>query len=551
VIGVAARPDQQRVVEEFFELFKTPWEIYRPGRSYDVVIATVDTQADPIARLIIVSGSDARSVDQLHRLEGSVTRDGTSVEHDGFVVPIYGDARTFRDTGTPIAPFVAAAGSAGRGVRVGYDLFDQISRLLTAGQPADHAASPALDLHIAMVRGWILAAGVRLVEIPPSPAGHPFIVCLTHDIDFIGIRMHRFDHTMWGFLWRSTIGVVVDLLRGRTTIGRAVAAWRAALSLPFVYLGWARDFWEPFAWYQRVERGLPATYFLIPFKGRRGDRVPGAGASRRAAAYDVMDVRDTARALADEGCEIGVHGIDAWHSASLGRDEAARVAAATGEPPSGIRTHWLLADSASPAALEGAGYAYDSTVGFNETIGYRAGTTQVFRPLETRTLLELPLHIQDGALFYPSRLHLSEDEAAAWCDRLIEWARRSGGVLTVLWHDRSHAPERFWGDFYIRLIARLKAAGAWFATGRQAVAWFGRRRRVRFERIGLSKDLWRIHGTADAAAAPALIVRVHQSPTTSVDIAWNAASVIDVDARLDSVVAHVDDWSSMAIGTAS
>ena len=63
-------------------------------------------------------------------------------------------------------------------------------------------------------------------------------------------------------------------------------------SLPFVYAGWAKDFWEPFEWYLEVEKGLPATYFLIPFKRRAGEKVPGRHASRRATAYDVGDLSD-------------------------------------------------------------------------------------------------------------------------------------------------------------------------------------------------------------------------------------------------------------------
>ena len=40
------------MVEEFFELFKTPWELYRPGRVYDVVIATADEMPDINAKLL-------------------------------------------------------------------------------------------------------------------------------------------------------------------------------------------------------------------------------------------------------------------------------------------------------------------------------------------------------------------------------------------------------------------------------------------------------------------------------------------------------------------
>ena len=38
--------------------------------------------------------------------------------------------------------------------------------------------------------------------------------------------------------------------------------------------------------------------------------------------------------------------------------------------------HWLYFDQNSPKTLENAGANYDSTVGYNETVGYRAGTAQ-------------------------------------------------------------------------------------------------------------------------------------------------------------------------------
>src|SRR6266436_9352669 len=107
--------------------------------------------------------------------------------------------------------------------------------------------------------------------------------------------------------------------------------------------------------------------------------------------------------------------------------------------------HWLLQDSKTPLVLDESGYAYDSTAGYNETIGYRNGTSQVFRPLGASTLLELPLHIQDGALFYPHNLNLTESEAEKRCQSLLANIHELGGALTVLWHDRSHAAERFWG----------------------------------------------------------------------------------------------------------
>src|SRR5262249_53126529 len=151
-------------------------------------------------------------------------------------------------------------------------------------------------------------------------------------------------------------------------------------SLPFVYLGWARDFWEPFDWYLRVEEGLPATYFLIPFKRRPGEHVLAPGAARRGAGYDVGDIAPQASTLQHHGAELGVHGIDAWHSVAHGRAELARIAALSGAARIGIRMHWLCGDDNTPRVLEQAGYAWDASLGYNETVGYLNGTTQPFRP---------------------------------------------------------------------------------------------------------------------------------------------------------------------------
>src|SRR5262249_25389447 len=201
-------------------------------------------------------------------------------------------------------------------------------------------------------REAILESGIPLLEIPPVPGGTKFAVCLTHDIDFVGIKRHLFDHTMWGFVYRATVGALRNVIRGRLTLPQLFRNWQAVLSLPFVYLGWVKDFWEPFEWYLRVEEGLPATYFLIPFKRCPGEKVGGAHPSRRATAYDVRDIPDSIASLRKHGCELGVHGIDAWHDAEKGRTEMRAVASATGTPSKGIRMHWLLQDQNTPSEIE-------------------------------------------------------------------------------------------------------------------------------------------------------------------------------------------------------
>jgi hypothetical protein len=541
VIGVLAKVDQLPVVEEFFELFKTPWELYRYDRRYDVVVVTSDDVPDIDANLIVIYGAGEKTSDPRQGIVATGRQASAMLDCDGIAVPVYQSLLTFEAHKTAQACVSSSAGVAGLRVssasstviRIGYDLFDEVQFVLSNGQPIAQAHIPTLDLHIKMLRTWILDAGNPLVEVAPMPAGYDFVVCLTHDIDFIGIRRHCFDHTMWGFLYRSTIGAVQNVVRGRLTIAQLLQVWRAVVILPFVYLGLAKDFWEPFEWYREVERGLPATYYLIPFKRRAGEKVTGAGAARRATAYDVTDVVATGAALTKAGCEVGVHGLDAWHDATKGRLERERVASSSGQASRGIRMHWLLTDANTPAVLEQAGYTYDATAGYNDTVGYRHGTTQVFRPMGTQRLLELPLHIQDGALFYSQKLDLTEPEAEKRCRPLIAHVRGAGGVLTTLWHDRSHGPERFWGGFYVRLVSSLKACNPWFSTAGQAVNWFQQRREVQFERIDDGRcTRLRLRGGGEAVQPPLRIV-VHRGAASgqASEIPWTGENEVDFEWR--------------------
>ena len=115
--------------------------------------------------------------------------------------------------------------------------------------------------------------------------------------------------------------------------------------------------------------------------------------------------------------------------------------------------HWLYFSDETPKHLEEAGVYYDSTLGYNETVGYRSGTTQVFRLPGTSTVFELPLHVQDTAMFYPGRMGMSESEAMATV-RGADWrlSKTHGGVFTINWHDRSLAPERNWDAAYLALL---------------------------------------------------------------------------------------------------
>ena len=549
MIGVIASSGEQGVVQEFFELFKTPWEFYRADRQYDVLLCAGDRPIAATAKLVLLYSGRKLQADDEQRIQ--TARQGehfSMLSWRGNRIPIYGDAITFQGRSSALLTQEDSSECAayledspdGMLARIGYDLFGEIRTLLTAGQPPANAALPAVELHIALLRDLITGCGVSLVEIPPVPERYQFVACLTHDVDHPSLRQHKLDYTIAGFLLRATFGSLIDAFLGRISIRNAARNWLAVVKLPLVHIGLAKDFWRDFdARYLKLEKDLPSTFFLIPRKNYAGKRVGGSAPALRAARYEAKELADTISRLRTAGREIGLHGIDAWLDSSAGSEELQEIRSLTGVAEIGVRMHWLYFNQQSATALEKADATYDSTIGYNETVGYRAGTTQVYKPLEAERLLELPMHAMDTALFYLSYLGLSPRKASTRLRQMTDHVVQFGGCLTVNWHDRSLAPERLWGGCYSELIQDMKSRSAWFATAGQAVSWFRKRRSAAFVMDSREPNAVRIQVAYDRGSdIPGLRLRIHKAKDQRGNGARASSSYVDM-AVVESVAASV------------
>jgi len=539
LIGVFSQESETPIVKEFFQLFKTPWEFYSENKGYDVVVCTSERPEKFNTQLLIIYSSEETHFDREHGITILNKKAGVMLENERKGVPIYGDVAIFKGNlnqvmrvqGFPETVALEIEGKNRRIIRVGFNIFKEIQFLFLTGQPTEYACLPTLDIHISILRNWILQSGISLAEIPPVPEGYRFIACLTHDIDFYGICNHLLDHTMGGFIYRGLVVSVINYLKGKSSLKKLLSNWRAVLSLPAVYMGIVEDFWRGFIPYLEAEKGLPSTFFLVPFRGKPGKGMNGKIPKKRSVRYDVSMITPDVQKLLENGREVGVHGIDAWCDPEKGREELERISAMTGDPDPGIRMHWLYFDEQSPGVLEQGGYSYDSTLGYNEAVGYRSGTTQAFQPKGAKRLLEVPLNIQDTALFYPRRMNLKETEAFTLVRGLLDNAMEYGGVLTINWHDRSLAPERLWGDFYLTLLGKLRECNPWFSTMKDAAAWFIARRNTRFEDIQITPDkvMWRV-SCGKVTVNPGLILRVHRpdaDPSMSGMGEWTSVKTTD------------------------
>jgi len=519
MIGLIVRENEIETAREFFQLFKTPWEIYRENRTYDVVIITSDKTSLVDARLIICYNSDPAGFDEQQSLEPGVSQAGGIVENEDLSFPIYGGILTFHRKEQAWLFLKSSKETVGieievknkKVVRIGYDLFGEISFLLSRGQPIEFAQIPTLEHHIHILRKLVLNSGLHLIEILPAPIGYNFIVCLTHDVDFAGIRRHLCDRTFFGFAYRALFGSIFAVMRRRISIRRLLRNWHAALMSPFVFIGLAEDFWLQFSHYMELEDGLPSTFFLVPFKNRPGLDDKGESHSYRSIKYDLNDIRDQIKLLVAHGCEIGVHGIDAWHNHKEGHRELEAIEKISGQPGLGIRMHWLYFSKKSPECLQKAGFLYDSSLGFNEAIGFRSGTTQVFCLPGADVIAELPMNIMDTALFFKDRMNLTDAQAWGEVQNVITTIANHGGVLTINWHQRSIAPERLWDASYISLLKSLRKHKAWFATGSQAIHWFQKRRAIQFGGTAVSNNSISIElRNLNGGSGPAMALRVYR-----------------------------------------
>jgi hypothetical protein len=487
LIGVLLKSAEIGLVEEFFQLFKTPWEFFQADKRYDVIISD-----DPKAfcfdcKLAVILARERKRIEEPESLVPSKI---VVLETGKVSFPIYCGMICI-DSGQPVISRKSDRKNAAvlerEGckiiMRIGFNFFAEVRYLLQNGQPVEFAEFPTLDIHINNLREWVISAGVVLVEIPPKPVGGKFFACLTHDVDNAGIKNHRCDRTVAGFIYRAVILSVLRLLKRKYSIQMLIRNWKAVVALPFIHLGLAQDYWCSFKKYAEIESGEDSTFFLVPFKGKAGKLVDGNAPSIRAVQYDVRDLTEEIKFLLDQGKELGVHGIDSWVDGKAGKKEVEKIQELTRKSSVGVRMHWLYFMPESYAIIENAGYAYDSTCGYNECVGFKAGTLQVFRPPGTENLLELPMHIMDTALFYLDRMNLSFSEGIKKVNSFIEKASYFGGVLTINWHDRSIAPERLWDGVYRDAVEELRARDAKFMTAGAVVDWFRKRREIVFERV--------------------------------------------------------------------
>ena len=202
-----------------------------------------------------------------------------------------------------------------------------------------------------------------------------------------------------------------------------------------------------------------STFFVLG-----GHRDPHDGAAPEV--YERLRPR-VVETLLGADAEVGLHGTyAAADDEELLAEEKARLES-LGAQVAGQRYHYLRVDPhRNLRALAALGLAYDTSLGFSDAVGFRAGLARPFRPWDFERerpldLVEVPLAVMDVTLAEPRYLGLSARAAWPRLEALLDAAAANGAAFAILWHpDRFDAPTSAgWDRLFYRVIDAVRARG--------------------------------------------------------------------------------------------
>jgi peptidoglycan/xylan/chitin deacetylase (PgdA/CDA1 family) len=281
---------------------------------------------------------------------------------------------------------------------------------------------------------------------PEYPGEEKFAVCLTHDIDVLFKPFVVKGRSVIRSMYKGDRKGILDNLRKITD-----------KKVPYCNFDSIMDLEEKY--------GAKSSFYFLT-----SPEDPDY--------YAIDEFEDELNNIHDRGCEIGLHGgHQAYASYERICKEKRRLEEVLGKPVAGYRNHFLrflIPDTWEYLAT--AGFAYDSTLGYADCVGFRNGMCHPFRPYHLGIgseidIIEIPLIVMDNTLFH-NFMRLDHRTAMDVINQLIDKVASCRGVFTLLWHNSSlleGTPER---SMYEEILHYCFEKGAWMTSGEEIARWW-------------------------------------------------------------------------------
>ncbi len=365
---------------------------------------------------------------------------------------------------------------------IGFFLFDEGNKNLSKDSFDEHqrlkfrnsfqfingiADFPAVNKYILYLKE-ILIQRLKKKPISLYPQGKKACVILSHDVDNPG----KYDHLINYSLKPKTGG-----------FKNYFAHYRAFLALVKTYfLDKNKNQYWVFEELMKAEKeyGFTSTSFFasVNFQSKNGHPLD---VSYR---LEQKKYKNIIKKLIGNGFDVGLH---ASYQACLNFDslkkEKEDLEKIAGNSVEGLRHHfWHLGKTPNETLLkhENAGFNYDSSLAFNDHIGYRRNIALPYFPYnknkaERLNTLQIPVFCMDGNLFYNEKMEV--EEAVNKILAQIKVIEECNGVASIDWHIRSSIPNvgRFskWGEAYLSILEELsKREDIWVTNCGQFSDWW-------------------------------------------------------------------------------
>ena len=144
--------------------------------------------------------------------------------------------------------------------------------------------------------------------------------------------------------------------------------------------------------------------------------------------------------LSSSGHEISLHpGYKSFSDARKIAVEKKRVKYLSDIEPAGVRNHFLRFDILTTYKIyETMKFLYDSTMGYADHVGFRAGICTPYKPFDIISrreidIIELPLVVMDTSLINYQKTNT--DDALETIKEIIDEIDRVKGMIVLLWHN--------------------------------------------------------------------------------------------------------------------
>lgn len=303
---------------------------------------------------------------------------------------------------------------------------DSVGRIPDSQMTSSRSGLPPWNPQACLLMAWLEnfsrndGKGESLPKAPSPIAEADHLVVCSHDVDFYFTNR------------RTALQRLIKNLGIACLTYKSWSYFRSNLSMIWKLLVGERigDYFPRLL--DRLEQlGFRSTLFMVP-----------AHAHRRDPNYSLDALRPQIQSALARGFPVELHSsytsIIENHAVAA---EARVLENFTGRKTYGSRQHWLRFGDPGMLfqAVEDADLFFDSSMGFNDLVGFRNGACFAFPPYDFKkerahNFLEIPLAIMDGSLIESSRTNGEAPQSIA--ERVLNESRKHGwGGISILWHN--------------------------------------------------------------------------------------------------------------------